>query len=260
MKQRRSIYYSESQKALMWERWKQGWTLHEIGKLFDRAHSSIHRILAETGGIRPTQRSRSSTALTLAEREEISRGLVRGESIRSIAARLARAPSTICREVQRNGGRDGYRASQADEDTWTRAQRPKRCQLRTNLTLARIVAAKLRMFWSPEQISGWLKHTYPCDESHHVSHETIYRSLFIQARGALKKELLAHLRRTRGMRRSRITPKRQQLTVRSSMLFQSVSGLPASKIVRFQAIGKATWYLEVETAKLQRLSSAKRDT
>lgn len=203
MKQRRRIYYSESQKALMWERWKQGWTLHEIGKLFDRAHSSIHRILAETGGIRPTQRSRSLTALTLIEREEISRALVRGESIRSIAARLKRAPSTICREVQRNGGRDDYRASQADEDTWSRAQRPKRCKLSKNRALARIVAAKLRMFWSPEQISGWLKHTYPCDESHHVSHETIYRSLFIQARGALKKELLAHLRRTRGMRRSR---------------------------------------------------------
>lgn len=203
MKQRRRIYYSESQKALMWERWKQGWTLHEIGKLFDRAHSSIHQILAQTGGIRPVQRSRSSNALTLAEREEISRALVTGKSIRSIAARLGRAPSTISREVQRNGGRDSYRASQADETAWARARRPKRCKLRENRALARIVAAKLRLFWSPEQISGWLKHTYPCDESQHVSHETIYRSLFIQARGALKKELLAHLRRTRGMRRSR---------------------------------------------------------
>ena len=203
MKQRRRIYYSESQKALMWERWKQGWTLHEIGKLFDRAHSSIHRILSETGGIRPAQRSRSSTALTLIEREEISRALVTGESIRSIAARLGRAPSTISREVQRNGGRDFYRASQADETTWARARRPKRCKLSENRELARIVAAKLRVFWSPEQISGWLKHTYPSEESLHVSHETIYRSLFIQARGALKKELLAHLRRTRGMRRSR---------------------------------------------------------
>lgn len=203
MKQRRRIYYSESQKALMWERWKQGWTLHEIGKLFDRAHSSIHRILSETGGIRPAQRSRSSTALTLIEREEISRALVTGESIRSIAARLGRAPSTISREVQRNGGRDFYRASQADEATWARARRPKHCKLSENRELARIVAEKLRVFWSPEQISGWLKHTYPSEESLHVSHETIYRSLFIQARGALKKELLAHLRRTRGMRRSR---------------------------------------------------------
>lgn len=203
MKRRPRIYYSDSQKALMWERWKQGSTLHEIGKLFDRPHTSIYRILAETGGFRPAERSRASTALTLAEREEISRALVTAEPIRSIALRLGRSPSTISREIKRNGGCEGYRASQADEATWNRARRPKRCKLGENRELARIVAGKLRMFWSPEQISGWLKHTYPCDESHHVSHETIYRSLFIQARGALKKELLAHLRRTRGMRRSR---------------------------------------------------------
>lgn len=203
MKQRPRIYYSDTQKALMWERWKQGWTLHEIGKLFDRAHSSIHRILAETGGFRPAQRSRAAIALTLAEREEISRAMVSGESIRSIATRLGRAPSTISREIKRNGDCDGYRATQADEAAWGRARRPKRCKLRENRALAQIVAHKLRMLWSPEQIAGWLKQTYPCDESHHVSHETIYRSLFIQARGALKKELLEHLRRTRGMRRSR---------------------------------------------------------
>ena len=203
MKQRPRIYYSDSQKALMWERWKQGWTLHEIGKLFDRAHSSIHQILAETGGIRPAQRSRPSTALTLAEREEISRAMVAGESIRSTATRLGRAPSTISREIKRNGGRSSYRGNQADDVAWDRARRPKRCKLIENRALAHIVADKLRMLWSPEQITGWLKQTYPDDESHHVSHETIYRSLFIQARGALKKELLAHLRRTRGMRRSR---------------------------------------------------------
>jgi IS30 family transposase len=143
------------------------------------------------------------TTLTLAEREEISRALVTGESIRSIAAQLGRAPSTISREIERNGGVADYRANRADEAAWDRARRPKRCKLLENRALARIVADKLRMLWSPEQIAGWLKHTYPCDESYHVSHETIYRSLFIQARGALKKELLAHLRRTRGMRRSR---------------------------------------------------------
>jgi IS30 family transposase len=203
MKQRPRIYYSDSQKALMWERWKQGWTLHEIGKLFDRAHTSVHRILAETGGFRPAQRLRASSALTLAEREEISRAMVAGESIRSTAARMGRAPSTISREIKRNGGGEGYRANQADEAAWERARRPKRCKLVEDRVLARIVADKLRMLWSPEQIAGWLKHTYPSDESHHVSHETIYRSLFIQARGALKKELLEHLRRTRGMRRSR---------------------------------------------------------
>ena len=203
MKQRRRIYYSDSQKALMWERWKQGWTLNEIGRLFDRPHTSIQQIFVRTGGIQPPARSRASTALSLAEREEISRALVAGESIRSTAVRLGRAPSTISREIRRNGGVEAYRASQAEDAAWERARRPKRCKLREHRTLARLVAEKLRMLWSPEQIAGWLKHTYPCDESLHVSHETIYRSLFIQARGALKKELLEHLRRTRAMRRSR---------------------------------------------------------
>lgn len=203
MRQRPRIYYSDSQKALMWERWRAGWTLHEIGKLFDRGHSSIHRIIAESGGIRPPDRSRSRLALTLTEREEISLGLVRGQSIRSIAAQLGRAPSTVSREIERNGGRIGYRASHADSAAWDRAHRPKQCKLTQDRALARVVAGKLRLRWSPEQIAGWLKHTYPRDESQHVSHETIYRSLFIQARGALKKELLEHLRRTRGMRRSR---------------------------------------------------------
>ena len=142
-------------------------------------------------------------ALSLAEREEISRALVTGESIRSIAARLGRAPSTISREVSRNGGKYEYRANLAEQAAWDRALRPKLCKLRQNRGLARIVAHRLRKFWSPEQIAGWLKRTYPKDKGLHVSHETIYRSLFVQARGSLKKELLAYLRRTRGMRRSR---------------------------------------------------------
>jgi IS30 family transposase len=203
MKQRPRIYYSDSQKALMWERWKQGWTLHEIGKLFDRGHSSIHRIIAETGGIRPPDRRRSRLALTLDEREDISLGLALGKSIRSIAAQIGRAPSTVSREIERNGGRIGYRAGQADGAASDRANRPKPCKLVQDRALARTVAGKLRLLWSPEQIAGWLKRAYPRDKSQHVSHETIYRSLFIQARGALKKELLAHLRRLRGMRRSR---------------------------------------------------------
>ena len=203
MTYRTRTYYTDSQKALMWERWKAGWTLHQIGHLFDRPHTSIQTILSRTGGIRPPERRRSLAALSLGEREEISRALVTGESIRSIAARLGRAPSTVSRELKRNGGQEGYRATQADSAAWDRALRPKRCKLAKNRALARAVADKLRLLWSPEQIAGWLKHTYPCDESHYVSHETIYRSLFIQARGALKKELLEHLRRTRGMRRSR---------------------------------------------------------
>lgn len=203
MKQRRRIYYSESQKALMWERWRQGDSLQQIAQLFDRNHSSIQGILAETGGIRPAQRCRSRFALTLAEREEISRAVVAGHSVRSIATLLRRAPSTISREIRRNGGQECYRASQADQTAWDRAHRPKACKLVENRTLAHIVAGKLQGKWSPEQIAGWLKRTYPGDETFQVSHETIYRSLFIQARGALKKELLAHLRRTRVMRRSR---------------------------------------------------------
>ena len=203
MKQRRRIYYTEPQKALMWERWKKGESLQQIAQLFDRNHSSVSRILAETGGIRPQQRCRSQTALSLAEREEISRCLVAGQSIRFIASQLDRAPSTISREIKRNGGRDCYRASQADQATWDRAYRPKACKLAQYRSLAHIVAGKLQLQWAPQQIAGWLKHTYPRDNDYHVSHETIYRSLFIQARGALNKELLQHLRRTRAMRRSR---------------------------------------------------------
>jgi IS30 family transposase len=203
MKYRTRTNYSESQKALMWERWQKGDSLQQIAQLFDRNHSSIERILAETGGIRPAQRRRSRLALTLAEREEISRGVVAGHSIRSIGTLLGRAPSTISREITRNGGQQCYRASQADQMAWDRSCRPKTCKLVENRTLAHIVAGKLQGKWSPEQIAGWLKRTYRGDETFQVSHETIYRSLFIQARGALKKELLAHLRRTRVMRRSR---------------------------------------------------------
>lgn len=203
MKQRPRIYYTESQKALMWERWRKGDSLQQIAQLFDRNHSSVQRILAETGGIQSTQRCRSRLALTLTEREEISRGVVAGHSIRSMATLLGRAPSTISREIKRNGGQECYRASQADQAAWDRAHRPKTCKLVENRALAHIVAGKLQWQWSPEQIAGWLKRTYPGDETFQVSHETIYRSLFIQARGALKKELLEHLRRTRIMRRSR---------------------------------------------------------
>lgn len=203
MKRRPNIRYTEEQKALMWDRWKKGDSMHEIAAYFDRYHASIGGILAKTGGIRPAVRTRSSLSLTLPEREEISRGLVAGSSFRVIAQSLDRAPSTISREVNRNGGIRRYRASDADQATWDRARRPKTCKLVANRALARIVARKLQLEWSPEQIAGWLKNSYPNDESYNVSHEIIYQSLFIQARGALKKELLQHLRRTRAMRRSR---------------------------------------------------------
>ena len=197
------IHYTESQRALMWERWQKGESLQQIAQLFGRNHSSVHGILAPTGGIRPAPRCRSRLALTLSEREEISRGVVAGHSMRLIALQLGRAASTISREIKRNGGPESYRASQADESAWDRGRRPKTCKLAQNRALARLVAGKLQWQWSPEQIAGWLKQTYAEDTSRQVSPETIYRSLFIQARGALKKELVEHLRRSRVMRRSR---------------------------------------------------------
>ena len=203
MKRRQRIIYTEEQKALMWDRWQKGDSLGTIARLFDRGHSSVERILQETGGIRPAPRRRSPLALTLAEREEISRAVVAGHSIRFVANSLGRAPSTISREINRNGGLSCYRASQADQAAWDRTRRPKRCKLAQNRRLARIVASKLQLEWSPVQIAGWLNAAYPDNEVYHVSHETIYKTLFIQARGALKKELLQHLRRTRMMRRSR---------------------------------------------------------
>ena len=203
MKQRRRIYYTDEQKALMWERWQKGDSMNAIARLFDRGHSSVQGVLSKMGGVSTPARRRSRLSLTLSEREEISRSLVAGQSLRSIATSLGRAPSTVSREINRNGGRRHYRAGEADQAAGDRALRPKRCKLVENRALARIVAKKLKLHWSPEQIAGWLKRTYPDDESLHVSHETIYLSLFIQARGALKKELLQHLRRKRANRRSR---------------------------------------------------------
>jgi len=203
MKHRTRIQYTESQKSQMWDRWQRGESLHQIAQLFDRYHSSVRGILAASGGIRPRPRCRSLRTLSLAEREEISRGLVVGQSIRGIATSLGRSASTISREVRRNDGPEGYRATQADQAAWDRARRPKTCKLMRHRTLARHVAGKLQRRWSPEQIAGWLKRCSPDEASDQVSHETIYQTLYIQSRGALKKDLLAHLRRTRAMRHSR---------------------------------------------------------
>ena len=203
MKYRKRIYYSEEDKAVMWDRWQEGESLHSIASHFGRSHSSIRGVLCRTGGIRPLPRKRSRLSLTLAEREEISRGLASGHSLRSIASGLGRAPSTVSRELKRNGGRCRYRAHVADQAAWSRARRPKRCKLALNRALASTVAGLLRQQWSPWQIAGRLRREYPHDENRRVSHETIYQTLFIQARGALNKELVQHLRRRRGMRRSR---------------------------------------------------------
>ncbi len=195
--------YSALDKAKLWDLWERGESLKAIGRLFDRPSSSIYGLLAPSGGIRPPPRKRSRLSLTLCEREEISRGLASHHSLRTIAAQLGRSPSTISREINRNGGADGYRAAQADQAAWDRTRRPKRCKLAGNPLLSHMVERKLRLNWSPEQIAGWLKREYPTDEGNHVSHETIYRSLFVQARGVLKKELLQYLRSQRAIRRSK---------------------------------------------------------
>ena len=173
MKQRTRIYYTEADKALMWERWRRGESLNSIARLFDRNHSAIGGILSRSGGIRPRPRRRSVRALALTEREEISRGTMAGLSARAIARSLRRAPSTVSREICRNGGRVVYRASEADTAAWDRAERPKRCKLAQHRALARLVAEKLRLQWSPYQVAGWLKRRYPQDQRRQVSHETI---------------------------------------------------------------------------------------
>jgi IS30 family transposase len=203
MRFKRRFKLSEQQRNEMWSRWKAGQSLHEIGRAFGKAHGVIHFMLAQHGGIAPAVRRRSLRTLTLAEREDISRGIASGGSIRQIAKGLKRAVSTVSREVARHGGRPLYRASDADQQAWNSALRPKRCLLAIHGKLQEIVAGKLILDWSPEQVSGWLKSEYPEDESMRVSHETIYRSLFIQARGVLKKELIQHLRFKRRIRRSR---------------------------------------------------------
>ena len=203
MKQRTRIYYSAAQRADIWDRWQRGESMSSIGRLFKRESSSIYPILAPSGGIRPPTRTRSRFALSLAEREEISRGVASKQSIRSIARQIQRSPSTISRELTRNGGYDRYRASSADQITWDRARRPKRCKLARHHSLAQVVAAKLKQQWSPQQIAGWMKRTDPHSEHVRVSHETIYRSLYVQARGVLKKELQACLRSQRAIRRSK---------------------------------------------------------
>jgi len=203
MVHRPRIKYTAEQRADIWDRWQRGESLNAIGRLFDRPSSSIFKMLVPSGGIRPSPRKRSRLALTLAEREEISRGIVCDLSVRAIAKQLGRSTSTISREINRNGGLKHYRASQADQAAWDRARRPKPCKLAVNPALRRIVAGKLRCNWSPEQIAGWLKREHPGDERKYVSHETIYKSLFVQARGVLKKELQQYLRTHRAIRRSR---------------------------------------------------------
>ena len=203
MARRSRIYLTEQQKVDIWDRWERGESMASIGRLFERGSSSIYPILSQTGGIRPPARKRSRLSLTLAERETISRGLAVQRSLRSIARTLGRSPSTISREVQRNGGRRAYRAACSEQRAWDCAKRPKSCKLSFNKPLCQFIARKLRLKWSPQQIAGWLKREHPDEEQKRVSHETIYRSLYVQTRGVLKKELQECLRSPRAIRRSK---------------------------------------------------------
>lgn len=195
-------WISAELKGKLWQRWKKGEAVSQICRALGATRGRVWRVLASNGGYVPRERKRSHWALTLAEREEISRGLCRGESMRQIAACLGRSPSTVSREIRRHGGRIGYRATPADHAAWKRAERPKPCKLRCNPALQREVASRLAMNWSPQQISGWLKKQFPDNVGMQVCHETIYRTLFIQARGALKKQLVQHLRTQRPIRRT----------------------------------------------------------
>src|SRR6266487_2160175 len=197
-------WFTPKQKAELWERWKSGQCVADIARALERRNKSgVYRVLALNGGIAPAPRRRASVALRLEEREEISRGIAAGRSIRRIAQGLGRSPSTVSREIRRNGGYTAYRASEADRRAWERALRPKPCRLARHAELRWRVAQKLALQWSPEQISGWLKRQFPAEQGVQVSHETIYRSLFIQTRGVLKKQLMAHLRTARQMRQAK---------------------------------------------------------
>ncbi len=204
MGERARVRFSASERGELWERWRAGQCIADIARALERRNKSgVYRILAADGGITPRARQRAAAVLRLDEREEISRGIAAGDSIRRIARRLARAPSTVSRELKRHGGREAYRASEADGRAWERARRPKRCRLASHARLRWRVAQKLALQWSPQQISGWLRREFPANQDMQLSHETIYKSLFVQARGVLKKELMVHLRTHRQMRQAK---------------------------------------------------------
>jgi IS30 family transposase len=194
--------FTEAEREVIWKRWREGALYPDIARELARSVPAVTYLIMRHGGIPPAERHRSLRVLCSTEREEISRGIVAGESVRNIARRLERAPSTISREILRNGGAARYRAQAADIEAWDRARRPKICRLAMHPVLRRVVWGKLRDDWSPEQIAKWLVKTYPDDPSLHVSHETIYRTLYVQTRGELRRELTAHLRRSYGVRQS----------------------------------------------------------
>jgi IS30 family transposase len=195
------IWFTSAQKAELWEQWKNGLSVPAISRALDRRNKTgVQRIVTLYGGIAQAPRRRAPSALTFEEREEISRGIAARRSIRQIAREIGRSPSTVSREIRRNWGSQGYRAKRADRLAWERALRPKPCRLSLHRGLRWRVAQKLALQWSPQQISGWLKQQFPTAPNMQISHEAIYRSLFVQTRGVLRKELTAHLRTRRQMR------------------------------------------------------------
>ena len=222
MARKPQLKFTTDIKSEIWSRYRRGESLNAIGRVFGTHSSSIYVQVSPSGGIQPPERKRSRLALTLSEREEISRGLVANLSVRTMASQLGRSPSTVSREIRRNGGCDTYRATQADQNAWSRLRRPKKCKLAINPELAQVVEMKLRLDWSPEQIAGWLKRQSLGDEQNQVSHETIYRSLFVQARGVLKKELQLLLRSKRTIRRSK----------QSSLKRGGLGGIPGAISIR----------------------------
>ena len=200
---RRYKQCTQAELEVLWGRWQRGEPALEISAAVGCSTATVWRVIGRAGGLAPRPRCRAPRTLHLAEREEISRGLVGGDSVRSLARRLGRAPSTISREIHRHGGPGDYRATAADAAAWDRARRPKRCRLARHRALRRVVEAKLRADWSPQQIAAWLMTTFPEEPAMHVSHETIYRALYVQTRGALQRALVAHLRQRHSARRPR---------------------------------------------------------
>ena len=194
---------SPTDLEVLWSRWQKGETSVQISADLGCDRETITWHVERAGGLRPRARRRAARHLTLAEREEISRGLVANDGVRALARRLGRAPSTISRELERRGGAAGYRAAAAEAEAWAAGRRPKRTKLARTPRLRRVVERRLRADWSPQQITAWLQHTYPDDLTMQVSHETIYQALYVQARGALKRQLVAHLRRGQRYRRPR---------------------------------------------------------
>jgi IS30 family transposase len=192
----------------VWQRWKQGRSFTEIARELGQARQTVHQVVVKRGGFPPPSTHQRPGSLQLKEREEISRGVARGKTVRQIACELGRAPSTISRELARNHGIRHYRACTAQMRAWRRARRPKACKLTSHAALRQRVIEMLLLDWSPEQISGYLAREFPADKSMRVSHETIYRSLYVQARGVLKKELIQHLRSRRPIRRAQAASSR----------------------------------------------------